>query len=101
MCMLIINNMKFKLGTVVETTGINQTRQNDKMFSNEIDKCFARYCNADWSDMEYDDDKAMNDDAIANGNDRIFATYNTSKGKIYIITEWDRSVTTILFPEEY
>lgn len=99
--MLILNNMKFEIGRVMQTRGISEARQEDEQFSNEVDKCFVRYCNADWSDMEYEDDKAMNDEAIANGKDRIFATYKTSRGKIYIITEWDRSVTTILFPEEY
>lgn len=43
----------------------------------------------------------MNYMAIENGNDRIFATYETSKWKIYIITEFNREYTTILFPEEY
>lgn len=36
-----------------------------------------------------------------NGDDRIFARYNNEEGDVYIITEWDRSVTTILFPSEY
>lgn len=35
------------------------------------------------------------------GGERIFAGYNTSIGRIWIITEADRSVTTILFPSEY
>ena len=99
--MLILNNMNFELGQVVQTEGISNARQEDENFSNEVDKCFARYCNADWSDMEYEDDKIMNDEAIKNGNSRIFATYKTSIGDIYIITERDRSVTTILFPEDY
>ena len=43
----------------------------------------------------------MNYDAIENGDDRILASYETYKGKIYIITEWDRSSTTILYPHEY
>jgi len=33
--------------------------------------------------------------------DRLFSSYETDFGKIYIITECDRSVTTILTPEEY
>ena len=33
--------------------------------------------------------------------DRLFSSYDTDFGKIYIITEHDRSVTTILLPEEY
>lgn len=43
----------------------------------------------------------MNDEAIKNGNDRVLAAYETSQGKIYIITEYDRSYTTILFSHEY
>lgn len=99
--MLIIDNMKFALGQVVQTRSISEARENDKAFDKEINNCFLRYCNADWSDMKYEEDKAVNEQAIAYGDGRIFATYNTSKGQIYIITEWDRSVTTILFPEDY
>lgn len=43
----------------------------------------------------------MNDDAVKNSDDRIFARYNNEEGDIYIITEWNREVTTILFPSEY
>jgi hypothetical protein len=32
---------------------------------------------------------------------RILSRYATPGGSIYIITEWDRSMTTILLPEEY
>lgn len=39
----------------------------------------------------------LNDDAVKSGDDRIVAKYDN----IFIITEWDRSVTTILFLEEY
>lgn len=43
------------------------------------------------------EDKKMNDSAVKNNDDRIVARYND----IYIITEWDRSATTILFIDEY
>lgn len=48
-----------------------------------------------------EEDKQMNDEAVRSGNNRILASYETSKGKIYIITEHDRSATTILFANEY
>ena len=32
---------------------------------------------------------------------RIFSHYTICGKKIYVITEWDRSVTTLLFPHEY
>lgn len=45
--------------------------------------------------------KKMNDSAIKNNDDRILAKYNYGETAIYIITEWDRSTTTILFVDEY
>ena len=47
------------------------------------------------------DDKLLNDEAAKNGDDRIVAKYKTSKGDIFIITEWNRTETTILFANEY
>ena len=99
---------KFELGQVVATNGIHQQMYNprNEKFINFVDGClFNRYVNGDWGDM-CEEDKAMNDSAIING-DRILASYNIPEElglydeKIWIITEWDRSVTTILFPDEY
>ena len=55
-----------------------------------------RYCKKDWGDIP-EEDKRMND----LDDDRIVARYNSKHGDIYIITEWDRSYTTILFTNEY
>ena len=33
--------------------------------------------------------------------DRLFSLYDVGGREIYIITEWDRSATMVLFPEEY
>lgn len=74
--------------------------QEKEGFAKEIRQAYARYLDCDWGEMSAED-KRMNDIAVANGNDRILAAYFTSEGKIYIITEWDRSVTTILFANEY
>ena len=92
---------KFEIGRLVVTRGINLKMESNPQFKTDVDDAFSKYLKADWSDMKYDEDKKQNDEAIENGNNRIFATYNTCCGQIYIITEWDRSVTTILFPDEY
>jgi hypothetical protein len=92
--------MQFDLGRVLCTNGIhNFIEEND---SNDlyIAKCLDRYINCDWGEM-CDEDKEMNDDALTSGG-RIFASYEKDgMPKIWIITEWDRSATTILFPSEY
>ena len=47
------------------------------------------------------EDAQANNEAIQNG-DRILSVYHTSKGeKLYVITEWDCSATTVLMASEY
>ena len=93
--------MKFKIGKLVATRGIYDRMSSDKKFKTFVDASFDRYINCDWGDT-CDEDKELNEDALKNG-ERILAvyTYPETKEKIWIITEWDRSVTTILFPSEY
>ena len=92
--------MKFRLGQVVVTRGVNNLIVEDNNFAKFVERSFHRYVTCDWGEM-CEDDKNLNDNAIKTGEDRIFAAYKNSNYKIYIITEWDQSATTILFPSEY
>lgn len=89
-----------KLGQTVMTRGIASEIERNSEFAKEITQAFSKYLKCDWGDL-CADDKQLNDEALKNNDDRILAAYNTSEGKVYIITEWDRSVTTILFADEY
>lgn len=91
----------FQLGQVFMTAGVNNKVANDGTFSKFVFNSIRRYVHGDWGNL-CKKDKAMNDSAVKNGDDRIFAKYTNEKGvSIYIITALDRSATTILFPEEY
>lgn len=92
--------MKFQLGQTVVTRGISERIANDTEFAKFITESFKRYVNCDWGDL-CEEDKEMNDSAVKNNDDRILAKYSFNNEDIYIITEWDRSVTTILFTNEY
>lgn len=93
--------MKFELGKIVGTNGVSNKMENDKSFVNFVAKSLARHSDGDWGDL-CEEDKALNDSGLKNGDDRLFSKYNYDDGtSIYIITEWDRSATTILFPDEY
>ena len=62
-----------------------------------------RHATGDWGDLDPEDAK-LNDAALTSGEDRIFSVYKRDgipDGKIWIITERDRSATTVLFPSEY
>lgn len=91
---------KFELGQTVQTRGIAAACENNEAFTKEVYAAFAKYIACDWGDT-CEEDKPLNDSAVANNDDRIVAKYNTSKGDIFIITEWDRSSTCIMFANEY
>lgn len=89
------------IGQLVLTRGVayEMEKDKDKEFERFVRKSFSRHATGDWGDL-CEEDKAHNDYALENG-ERIFSAYENADTKIWIITEWDRSYTTILFPEEY
>ena len=59
-----------------------------------------RHVHGDWGDVP-EADKQANERSVAQGL-RILSAYTTSAGdKIWILTEADRSATTLMLPEEY
>lgn len=90
---------KFSLGKLVMTKAVHDRMNSDIDFAIGVLESFERYLNGDWGDL-CAEDKAENEKAIRD-SERIFALYKIGSDKIYIITEHDRSVTTILFPHEY
>jgi hypothetical protein len=52
------------------------------------------------SNLCYED--SVSNEVVLLEGDRLFSAYEKEGvAKIWIITEWDRSVTTVLFPDEY
>jgi len=86
-------------GRIICTRLITERSKDDYTFKQWINECLLRYFVCDWGDLGTDD-KKMNDTGITSG-DRILAKYKNLSGDIFIITEADRSYTTILFTEEY
>lgn len=89
-----------ELGQVVVTRGVMDAINNDAEFAAFVTESFGKYLYGDWGDM-CNEDKKMNDAAVNGLDDRVVARYNHHTEDIYIITEWDRSATTILFCNEY
>lgn len=92
---LIESPTKFPVGQVVATPGV---LAQVSLF--EIQTALNRHAHGDWGDMPEEDQKT-NERALKNG-ERLFSAYHSAaEVKFWIITEWDRSATTILLPEEY
>lgn len=63
-------------------------------------RLLQRHAAADWGELSAEDWKA-NERAVRDG-ERVLSAYPVGDGeRLWLITEWDRSVTTILLPEEY
>lgn len=93
---------KFELGQVVSTKAIHDKCLNDYDFLIFVSRSLDKYTKCDWGDT-CKEDCEQNDISVEQG-ERILAVYNNPSNEnetIWIITEWDRSVTTILFPSEY
>ena len=65
----------------------------------QINDLLARHLAGDFGDLP-SEDRAENKRAIRDGN-RILSAYQLGSARVWIITESDRSATTVLFPEEY
>jgi hypothetical protein len=84
------------LGRVVATPGAL------KLLSEAGEDAFgylARHATGDWGEL-CAFDRLQNEIALSDGY-RVFSSYDMPAGRVWIITEADRSVTTILLPEEY
>ena len=95
--MEIPNLILFKLGRLLMTPGALTALQ----ASGQSPWAFlVRHLAGDWGDLDAED-KALNDVAVRDGS-RILSAYSTVQGaKLWIITEADRSATTVLLPDEY
>ena len=79
--------MLFETGKIFVTPGVLA-----KISGYDIMKALRRHVYGDWGDLDYED-KAEN---------RILSSYTSSNGiKFWVITEADRSATTVMLPEEY
>ena len=89
----------FELGREGVTPGIYGAMVSSREFALEIMHAMQLFCHGNWGRMS-EEDKEMNELALKDGG-RLMGTYKTCKGKVWIITEAGRSVTTVLFPREY
>jgi hypothetical protein len=88
-------HVKLALGCVVATPAVLEAIPND-----ELTAALQRHASGDWGEVGKEDWQA-NDDALDDGA-RVLSSHRSRGGtRFWIITEADRSATTVLLPEEY
>lgn len=85
----------FNLGRVVITRNVL-----DKVPPLDVQNGLGRHAQGDWGDL-VEEDRLSNERALVNDG-QLLSVYRATTGqRFWIITEWDRSATTILLPEDY
>ncbi len=88
---------RFELGVCVSTPGALEALAEAGIFPLSL---LRRHMSGDWGDLDAHDRRA-NEAALRYGT-RLLSSYALpGGGKVWIITEADRSSTTLLLPEEY
>jgi hypothetical protein len=86
---------KFRMGRIVSTPNALESITQDDILT-----AIGRHQSGDWGDV-CDEDRKANDESLVDGT-RILSVYHAANGtKFWLITEADRSVTTVLLPEDY
>ena len=89
------SDLPLSLGRTVITTNAQNV-----LTDSDIDNALNRHQYGDWGEL-CEEDRQVNEDALKDGN-RILSVYISSGGKrFWVITEADRSCTTVLMPEDY
>jgi hypothetical protein len=88
---------KFRLGQTYQTHGAQDAMTRHNVSPAQL---LNRHLAKDWGNLS-DFDKQANEEALQNGT-RLLSAYEIAPNcKVWIITEGDRSATTILLPDEY
>jgi hypothetical protein len=88
--------MKFSLGPVYATPGALELLKRAGVNAWPLLK---RHVNGDWGDVSPED--AQENELSVREGFRILSSYRLAGEKVWIITEADRSATTLLLPDEY
>ena len=86
---------KFRLGRIVATANALS-----RLTEEDILAGIRRHQSGDWGEVERDDWRA--NERASKQDTRLFSVYRSASNiRFYIITEADRSSTTVLLPEDY
>ena len=85
---------KFPLGQIVITANANT-----QLDSQAVSEGLSRHASGDWGEV-CEADREENELSLREGY-RLLSVYGTGAKRFWIITEADRSVTTVLMPEDY
>jgi len=92
---------KFSSKRQVVTRAVADWMEKNEMVAACIPLMLTRHFDGDWGSLDREDKKANDAGLVEGSEDRVMSSFKIDETDVWIITEWDRSVTTVLFPEDY
>lgn len=94
-----VRSEKFSAQNVVMTRGVSNWATEHGF---DVSSLVRRHYCGDWGDVCAADAES-NNQALVSGDGNLHSAFDISglNERVWVITEWDRSVTTVLFPHEY
>lgn len=90
------NAVLFNMGQIVATPAALEVTNDEERHT-----FLSRHCRGSWEECP-PEDRLSNHRAVLSGEDRIISSHRTALGiTVWVITEWDRTVTTLLLPSDY
>ncbi len=91
-----VGQVRFCLGQIVATPAALRLLEAHGLTAHPF---LTRHARGDWGDVPADDAIANDEALIADG--RLLSAYAIGNGRIWVITEADRSSSCVLLPQEY
>ena len=92
--LIALTTAKFPLGQIVMTANAS-----GQLPAEDIQNALTRHAAGDWAEV-CEEDREENELSLKEGF-RLLSVYRSGETKFWIITEADRSITTVLMPEDY
>jgi hypothetical protein len=91
---IALSEWKFPLGVIVTTANAEAT-----LDPADVQEGLSRHAVGDWGEL-CPEDRGENERSLEHAG-RLMSVYRSGGKRFWIITEWDRSVTTVLMPLDY
>jgi hypothetical protein len=105
----IVTRYQFVLGAIIVSRDVDIFIKQNLLFAQWVHSSLRRHAKGDWGELCAEDSQLNDLSVSGDESGRLFSSYDIPKEmaeyfgqeKLWIITEWDRSVTTLLFPSDY
>ena len=94
------SKIKLELGEIYTTPSVSDEMCRNDWFRYDVHSALGKFTEGDWGEC-FESDAEFNDMVLDGGKEKIIGVYDTNAGRVWVMAEPWRDVTTVLFESEY